>query len=111
MDDLIEDKIVRSNWAEHLGKSPSSLVNASTWALMLTGRVLDDDSARGLAQAVHGLVKRLGQPAIRAAANAAMKELGNQFVSGETIEAALSRGRPLMSKASPIPSTCSAKLR
>ena len=42
MDALIEDKIAPSDWGRHLGHSASSLVNASTWALMLTGKVLDD---------------------------------------------------------------------
>ena len=49
MDDLIEDKIAPSQWGIHLGKSSSSLVNASTWALMLTGRVLDTDGSAGMA--------------------------------------------------------------
>ncbi len=98
VDELIEDKIAGASWAEHLGKSPSSLVNASTWALMLTGRVLDDESSRGLAQTVRGLVKRLGEPVIRLAVRAAMRELGDQFVLGETIDGALKRGRHLESK-------------
>jgi RHH-type transcriptional regulator, proline utilization regulon repressor / proline dehydrogenase / delta 1-pyrroline-5-carboxylate dehydrogenase len=46
MDALIEDKIAPSDWGRHLGKSASSLVNASTWALMLTGKVLDDRRGR-----------------------------------------------------------------
>ena len=55
-------------------------------------------SSRGLTQALRGLAKRLGEPVIRLAVRAAMKELGNQFVLGETIEAALKRGRQLDSK-------------
>ena len=93
VDDLIEDKIAPSSWGRHLGKSASSLVNASTWALLLTGRVLDDGASKGMAQVLHGVVKRLGEPVIRAAVKAAMKELGNQFVLGETIGQALRRGR------------------
>lgn len=98
VDELIEDKIAGASWAEHLGKSPSSLVNASTWALMLTGKVLDDESSRGLTQALRSLGKRLGEPVIRIAVRAAMKELGNQFVLGETIDSALKRGRSLERK-------------
>ena len=93
VDDLIDDKIAGASWSDHLGKSPSSLVNASTWALMLTGRVLDDESSEGIPGALHALVKRLGEPVIRVAVRAAMKELGSAFVLGETIEAALKRGR------------------
>lgn len=92
IDDLIEDKIAPSAWGEHLGHSSSSLVNASTWALMLTGRVLDEKRSSGMARILHGAVKRLGEPVIRKAVRRAMKELGSQFVLGETIEAAVRRG-------------------
>lgn len=93
IDDLIEDKIAPSAWGKHLGHSSSSLVNASTWALMLTGRVLDDDKSTGIARAVHGVVKRLGEPVIRVAVKRAMKELGSQFVLGQTIKDAMARGQ------------------
>ncbi|MCB1517981.1 MAG: bifunctional proline dehydrogenase/L-glutamate gamma-semialdehyde dehydrogenase PutA, partial [Hyphomicrobiaceae bacterium] len=93
IDDLIEDKIAPSGWGRHLGHSSSSLVNASTWALMLTGRVLDEEHSKGVAQVLHGAVKRLGEPVIRLAVKAAMKEMGNQFVLGENIESALARAR------------------
>lgn len=92
MDALIEDKIAPSDWGRHLGRSASSLVNASTWALMLTGRVLDD-TPPGIAGQVRGLVKRLGEPVIRAAVGRAMKEMGRQFVLGEHIAAALARAQ------------------
>lgn len=91
IDALIEDKIAPSAWGEHLGKSSSSLVNASTWALMLTGKVLQDGT--GMAKVLRSAVKRLGEPVIRVAVSRAMKELGAQFVLGETIEKALERGR------------------
>ncbi len=92
IDDLIEDKIAPSSWGVHLGKSSSSLVNASTWALMLTGKVLDTDHSAGVAGVLHGAVKRLGEPVIRVAVKSAMKEMGNQFVLGETIDEAIARG-------------------
>ena len=97
MDALIEDKIAPSNWGRHLGHSASSLVNASTWALMLTGRVLDD-TRPGIASHLRGAVKRLGEPVIRTAVSRAMKEMGRQFVLGETIEAAMKRARDLEGK-------------
>lgn len=90
MDDLIEDKIAPSNWGKHLGHSSSSLVNASTWALMLTGRVLDDEQP-GIVGTLRGAVKRLGEPVIRTATSRAMREMGRQFVLGETIEKAMKR--------------------
>ncbi len=91
MDALIEDKISPSNWGLHLGHSSSSLVNASTWALMLTGRVLDEGEP-GVAGHLRAAVKRLGEPVIRAAVGRAMKEMGRQFVLGETIQSAMRRG-------------------
>jgi len=92
IDALIEDKITPSDWARHLGHSASPLVNASTWALLLTGRVLDE-TGEGVAKPLRAAVKRLGEPVIRAAARAAMKEMGRQFVLGETIEDAVRRAR------------------
>ncbi len=90
MDALIEDKIVPSDWASHLGRSASPLVNASTWALLLTGKVLDDE--KPVAGVLQGMIKRLGEPVTRLAVNRAMRELGEQFVLGESIEAAIERG-------------------
>jgi RHH-type transcriptional regulator, proline utilization regulon repressor / proline dehydrogenase / delta 1-pyrroline-5-carboxylate dehydrogenase len=97
MDALIEDKIAPSDWGRHLGKSASSLVNASTWALMLTGKVLDDREG-GIAGALRGAVRRLGEPVIRTAVSRAMKEMGRNFVLGETIDKAMDRARDLETK-------------
>ncbi|MCA2012459.1 bifunctional proline dehydrogenase/L-glutamate gamma-semialdehyde dehydrogenase PutA [Cereibacter sphaeroides] len=91
MDALIEDKIAPSDWGKHLGHSASSLVNASTWALMLTGRVLEEEQP-GIAGHLRAAVKRLGEPVIRTAVGRAMKEMGRQFVLGETIQSAMARG-------------------
>jgi len=106
IDELIEDKIAPSSWGEHLGKSSSSLVNASTWALMLTGKVLNDSDEGGLANTLHSAVRRLGEPVIRAAVKRAMKELGHQFVLGENINDAITRGKKLGSLTL---TTCSVK--
>ena len=92
IDDLIEDKIAPSEWGAHLGRSSSSLVNASTWALMLTGKVLKEDQGPGVANVLHGAIKRLGEPVIRSAVSRAMKELGHQFVLGRDIGEAIKRG-------------------
>ncbi len=89
IDALIKDKIAPSDWGRHLGEATSSLVNASTWALMLTGKVLDDDQAGTLRR----MVRRLGEPVIRSAVGRAMKEMGRQFVLGQTIGKALDRAR------------------
>ncbi len=97
MDDLIEDKIAPSDWGKHLGHSASSLVNASTWALMLTGRVLDDETP-GMTRHLRGAVKRLGEPVIRAAVARAMREIGRQFVLGEDIAKAMARAEGMQAK-------------
>ncbi len=89
IDALIEDKIAPSDWGKHLGHSSSSLVNASTWALLLTGRVLDDD--HGIAQPLRRAIKRVGEPVIRAAVGRAMREMGRQFVLGEDMPSAMKR--------------------
>ncbi len=90
IDALIEDKIAPSDWGKHLGHSSSSLVNTSTWALMLTGKVLDEDKPSPV-RALRGAIKRLGEPVIRTAVGRAMKEMGRQFVLGESIESAMKR--------------------
>ena len=97
MDALIEDKIAPSDWGKHLGHSASSLVNASTWALMLTGKVLEDREP-GIVGHLRGAMKRLGEPVIRRAVRQAMKEMGRQFVLGETINAAMERASNMEAK-------------
>ncbi|MBL26922.1 MAG: bifunctional proline dehydrogenase/L-glutamate gamma-semialdehyde dehydrogenase [Rhodospirillaceae bacterium] len=90
-DRLIRDKIAPADWHRHLGHSPSLFVNASTWGLMLTGRVIHlDRETVGDAGAFLGrLVARSGEPVIRQAMLRAMRIIGGQFVIGRTIEEAL----------------------
>ncbi|MGR3714811.1 MAG: bifunctional proline dehydrogenase/L-glutamate gamma-semialdehyde dehydrogenase PutA [Shimia sp.] len=97
IDALIEDKIAPSDWGRHLGQSTSSLVNASTWALMLTGRVMDEGYG-GLIGTLRGAVKRLGEPVIRTAVARSMKEMGRQFVLGENINSAMQRAEGMEKK-------------
>ncbi|MEE9333057.1 MAG: bifunctional proline dehydrogenase/L-glutamate gamma-semialdehyde dehydrogenase PutA [Granulosicoccaceae bacterium] len=98
IDQLIEDKIAPSSWGDHLGQSSSSLVNASTWALMLTGKVLNDEHSSAVTSVLRGAVRRLGEPLIRVAVTRAIKEMGNQFVLGETIENATKRAQAMEAK-------------
>ena len=93
IDELIEDKVSPSSWGEHLGGSSSPLVNASTWALMLSGKVLKEPNASGVVDLLRGAVKRLGEPVIRLAIQRAIKEMGHQFVLGQTIDEAVRRGK------------------
>ncbi len=91
---LIKDKLADADWERHLGGSESLFVNASTWALMLTGRVIRlDKDGEDLAGVLRRLVARSGEPVIRQAVTQAMRILGRQFVMGRTIEEALERAR------------------
>jgi RHH-type proline utilization regulon transcriptional repressor/proline dehydrogenase/delta 1-pyrroline-5-carboxylate dehydrogenase len=94
-DALIRDKLGDANWKRHLGQSDSVLVNASTWGLMLTGKLVDlaDDTKRDVNGAFQRLVGRAGEPVIRLAVRQAMKIMGHQFVLGRTIAEALARAR------------------
>jgi len=94
-DELIRDKITAADWSSHREQSDSLFVNASTWALMLTGRLLEwhDGPASDLRGALHRLLERSGEPFIRAAAMQAMRVLGHQFVMGRTIGEGLERAR------------------
>ncbi len=95
-DKLIRDKIGGGHWDRHKSKSESMFVNASTWALMLTGRVVQLDATADWD--FEGILKRLvarsGEPVIRQAVTYAMRILGRQFVLGRTIEEALKEARP-----------------
>ncbi|MGC4024078.1 MAG: bifunctional proline dehydrogenase/L-glutamate gamma-semialdehyde dehydrogenase PutA [Mesorhizobium sp.] len=97
MDDLIRDKIAPHDWSAHSGSSSSIFVNASTWALMLTGRVLDEGEG-SIERTLRSMVRRLGEPVIRTAVAAAMREMGEQFVLGRTIAEALKRGKSMLDK-------------
>lgn len=92
-DKLIAEKIGSADWASHLGGSDSLFVNASTWGLMLTGKIVepDDQAQRDLPAFIKKIAGRLGEPVIRAAVGQAIRIMGEQFVLGRTIEAAIKR--------------------
>ena len=92
-DRLIAEKIASADWASHAGQSDSLLVNASTWSLMLTGRLIDPDEQAGadLPGFIRRLAGRLGEPVIRRAVGAAVRIMGEQFVLGATIDKAIRR--------------------
>jgi RHH-type proline utilization regulon transcriptional repressor/proline dehydrogenase/delta 1-pyrroline-5-carboxylate dehydrogenase len=94
-DRLIRDKIGGADWQRHVGASDSLFVNASTWALMLTGRLVRLEEARpaDLAAFLGRLAAKSSEPVIRQAMVQAMRIMGRQFVMGETIAAALARAR------------------
>ncbi|MFL6779038.1 MAG: bifunctional proline dehydrogenase/L-glutamate gamma-semialdehyde dehydrogenase PutA [Sphingomicrobium sp.] len=95
-DELIADKLSGPDWAEKLGDSRSTFVNAATFSLLLTGKVLEEanDKSDSWRAALGRAVGRLGEPVIRTAVSQAMKILGRQFVFGRTIDEALKRAAP-----------------
>src|SRR5690349_290174 len=93
-DRLIADKISRGDWKKHLGESPSLFVNAATWGLLITGKLVGTNSEQGLGSALTRLISKGGEPLIRKGVDLAMRMLGNQFVTGQTIEEALKNSRP-----------------
>lgn len=97
IDALIEDKVTASNWSAHLGQSSSPLVNASTWALMLTGKVLSP-GGEPVAKTLRALTRRLGEPVIRQGVRTAIKQMGAQFVLGQDIAGAMKRAKGQESK-------------
>ncbi len=94
-DRLIADKLTTANWQDHLGSSESMFVNASTWGLMLTGRLiaLDQDITENPAGFFGKVVNRLGDPVVRGAMRQAMRIMGHQFVMGRDIQAAIKRSQ------------------
>jgi RHH-type proline utilization regulon transcriptional repressor/proline dehydrogenase/delta 1-pyrroline-5-carboxylate dehydrogenase len=88
-DRLIADKISKGDWRKHLGESPSLFVNAATWGLLITGKLVSTNSDQGLGASLSRLITKGGEPLIRKGVDLAMRMLGNQFVTGQTIEEAL----------------------
>jgi RHH-type proline utilization regulon transcriptional repressor/proline dehydrogenase/delta 1-pyrroline-5-carboxylate dehydrogenase len=94
-DALIRDKIGTGDWHAHLGQSPSLFVNAATWGLVVTGRLVSTSSEAGLSASLTRLIARGGEPLIRRGVDMAMRMMGEQFVTGQTIAEALSNSRKM----------------
>ncbi|MDA3935101.1 MAG: bifunctional proline dehydrogenase/L-glutamate gamma-semialdehyde dehydrogenase PutA [Gammaproteobacteria bacterium] len=92
---LIADKLADADWEQHLGKSTSIFVNASTWGLMLTGRLIGvgRSTQKNFTHVLGRLANRSGEPVVRLAIRQAMRIMGHQFVMGRNINAALERSR------------------
>jgi len=89
-DALIKDKLSVADWSSHLKKSDSLFVNASTWGLLLTGKVVNlGQTVKGSSKSIiNRLVTKMTEPVIREAMHQAMKIMGHQFVLGRNIEEA-----------------------
>ena len=96
-DALLSERLSTADWAEHLGHSDSLFLNASTWALLLTGKVMSLQPAitQNVTDWLASLVANVGETAIRAAMAHAVRILGNEFVFGRTIDGALNRAQRL----------------
>ncbi|WP_310596262.1 MULTISPECIES: trifunctional transcriptional regulator/proline dehydrogenase/L-glutamate gamma-semialdehyde dehydrogenase [unclassified Sphingomonas] len=94
-DALIRDKIAGGDWRAHVGDGRSLFVNAATWGLVVTGKLAGSVNDSGLGAALTRLIARAGEPVIRRGVDMAMRMMGEQFVTGETIAEALKRARPL----------------
>ena len=97
-DALIRDKISNGQWEQHLGKSPSLFVNAATWGLLLTGKLVSTHNEGSLSASLGRLTAKGGEPLIRKGVDMAMRMMGEQFVTGETIGGALANARKMESE-------------
>ncbi len=94
-DALIRDKISSGQWEPHLGRSPSLFVNAATWGLLLTGKLVSTHNEGSLSASLGRLIGKGGEPLIRKGVDMAMRMMGEQFVTGETIGEALANARKM----------------
>lgn len=92
---LIRDKINQGNWREHVGQSSLVFVNAAAWGLMLTGKLIATPAKKTMATTLTALLARSGQGVIRKAVDVAMRMMGEQFVTGQTIKEALEKSKPM----------------
>ena len=97
---LISDKLSEANWESHLGKSESLFVNASTWGLMLTGRMVKvgQSAKRDVRSVLARLANKSGEPVVRLAIRQAMRIMGHQYVMGRDIKSAMERSRTKANK-------------
>ncbi|MFQ2092754.1 trifunctional transcriptional regulator/proline dehydrogenase/L-glutamate gamma-semialdehyde dehydrogenase [Aeromonas taiwanensis] len=97
-DALIRDKISGGNWSQHLGQSTSLFVNAASWGLLITGKLVATHNEAGLNTSLKGLIGKGGEPLIRKGVDMAMRLMGEQFVTGETIAEALANAGSMETK-------------
>ncbi|MEY1271993.1 trifunctional transcriptional regulator/proline dehydrogenase/L-glutamate gamma-semialdehyde dehydrogenase [Proteus mirabilis] len=97
-DALIRDKISHGNWRSHLGQSQSMFVNAATWGLLFTGKLVSTHNEEKLSNSLNRILTKSGEPLVRKGVDMAMRLMGEQFVTGETISQALANARKLEDK-------------
>ncbi|KAF1071519.1 MAG: Bifunctional protein PutA [Pseudomonas citronellolis] len=97
-DALIRDKISNGNWSQHLGQSPSMFVNAASWGLLITGKLVSTHTEAGMSSSLNRIIGKSGEPLIRKGVDMAMRLMGEQFVTGETIAEALANAATMESR-------------
>jgi RHH-type proline utilization regulon transcriptional repressor/proline dehydrogenase/delta 1-pyrroline-5-carboxylate dehydrogenase len=99
-DAFIRDRLSVADWKSHLMHSDSVFVNASSWGLMITGKVigLKDIESTTPIQGLNRLVNKLTEPVIRKVMHQAMKIMGHQFVLGQTMKEAQNNGKSMREK-------------
>lgn len=97
-DALIRDKISNGNWGQHLGNSPSMFVNAASWGLLITGKLVSTHNEAGMTSTLNRVIGKRGEPLIRKAVDMAMRLMGEQFVTGETIGQALANATKMQNQ-------------
>jgi RHH-type proline utilization regulon transcriptional repressor/proline dehydrogenase/delta 1-pyrroline-5-carboxylate dehydrogenase len=97
-DALIRDKISNGNWSQHLGNSPSMFVNAASWGLLVTGKLVSTHNEAGMITSLNRIIGKGGEPLIRKGVDMSMRLMGEQFVTGETIAEALANAANMENK-------------
>ncbi|HEN8798353.1 TPA: trifunctional transcriptional regulator/proline dehydrogenase/L-glutamate gamma-semialdehyde dehydrogenase [Pseudomonas putida] len=94
-DALIRDKVAAGDWQRHTGNGSSLFVNAASWGLLITGRLTATRNEAGLGATLTRIIAKGGEPLIRKGVDMAMRVMGSQFVTGETISEALKNAQRL----------------
>lgn len=108
-DALIRDKISNGNWQSHIGRSPSLFVNAATWGLLFTGKLVSTHNEANLSLSLNRIIGKSGEPLIRKGVDMAMRLMGEQFVTGKPLPKRWPMPASWKTKVSATLTTCWAK--
>ena len=81
---IISERLSEGKWVEHLNKADSLFVNASTWGLLLAGKVVKTplEWSQNPNKFLRSIISKSGEFPIRNAVIAAMHILSQEFVMG-----------------------------
>ena len=85
---IISEKLSEGRWVDHLNKADSLFVNASTWGLLLAGKVVStpNEWSENPNNFLSNLISKSGEMPIRNAVLAAMQILSQEFVMGKNFK-------------------------